>query len=465
MNKNNTKIDQLTSLRFFAAFMIVIHHSNGLFGIHYSGINLGQGVSFFFVLSGFILTYVYPNLNTWTEIKQFLKARIARIVPAYIASFLIAIALISFPWDIKTAIAHLLMIQSWIPSSNYYFSYNAVAWSVSTEFFFYLAFPLLLYKWNNTWFIKLIISGIVLIILVLISNACQLSVYEKPGNDLTVTEHGLIYINPLSRIFEFIIGMSIAFLYKKRTIKKNYIPFLATICEISSIILCAVFMYNTNYIVNWSRALKLGPALDQWIVHCGSVFVFGLLIYLIAQGRGKVSKILCNPFFVLLGEISFSMYLTHQTLLTIYRGKISYFADFPNPITFSIFISILLSLSFLIWACIEMPGRRYILGYKKVTPSIIIKNAWNNNIIPSRNFLFTGFVVICSVGLLESKIGISDSIGKKEDILPPNFNPLTYIDLNPDLEKATEKMTTIMEKTDWAKNHYLLNGKKEGRKY
>lgn len=60
--------------------MIVIHHSKGLFGFHGFDINFGLGVSFFFVLSGFILTYVYKKLNDFHDYKRFLIARIARIL-------------------------------------------------------------------------------------------------------------------------------------------------------------------------------------------------------------------------------------------------------------------------------------------------------------------------------------------------------------------------------------------------
>ncbi len=62
------KLDSLTTLRFFAAAMIVVHHSTDHFGIPHDvawRFNLGQAVGFFFVLSGFILTYVYPTLDTW----------------------------------------------------------------------------------------------------------------------------------------------------------------------------------------------------------------------------------------------------------------------------------------------------------------------------------------------------------------------------------------------------------------
>jgi len=63
MQKNLTA---LTSLRFFAAAAIVLHHSKESFQIT-SGISpsipFASGVSFFFVLSGFIMSYVYPPVS------------------------------------------------------------------------------------------------------------------------------------------------------------------------------------------------------------------------------------------------------------------------------------------------------------------------------------------------------------------------------------------------------------------
>lgn len=218
MNKETLKLDQLTSLRFFAAGMIVIHHSVGLFGTTPLGFNLSQGVSFFFVLSGFILAYVYPNLSEWSKIKQFIRARIARIWPAYLVSFLLGFWLLHYNLDIQKVAAFLLMIQSWIPMSAYYFSYNAVSWSVATEFFFYLMFPLILLKWNQTWLLKLVFAAIIVIVIIILSNTLQLPTYNPPSiqNGLVVSEHGLVYISPLSRIFEFIFGMTIALFWKKR---------------------------------------------------------------------------------------------------------------------------------------------------------------------------------------------------------------------------------------------------------
>jgi peptidoglycan/LPS O-acetylase OafA/YrhL len=53
------RLDALTGLRFFAALAIVIHHTFRL-----PEWPLPQSVSFFFVLSGFILAHVYPELPT-----------------------------------------------------------------------------------------------------------------------------------------------------------------------------------------------------------------------------------------------------------------------------------------------------------------------------------------------------------------------------------------------------------------
>src|SRR5271156_303732 len=75
--KCESRIDALTSLRFIAAAMIVVTHSVTIFSMDPTGniakLPLSQGVSFFFVLSGFILTYVYKRLDGWKATLRFLS--------------------------------------------------------------------------------------------------------------------------------------------------------------------------------------------------------------------------------------------------------------------------------------------------------------------------------------------------------------------------------------------------------
>ncbi|HMN15902.1 MAG TPA: acyltransferase family protein, partial [Bellilinea sp.] len=76
------RYDALTGIRFIAAF--------GVFVAHFGHFDFGaQGVSLFFVLSGFILTKVYTE-KPWTP-GQFYWARFARIYPAYFISLAFAL--------------------------------------------------------------------------------------------------------------------------------------------------------------------------------------------------------------------------------------------------------------------------------------------------------------------------------------------------------------------------------------
>jgi peptidoglycan/LPS O-acetylase OafA/YrhL len=430
--KNYTKLDQLTSLRFFAAWMIVIHHSIGLFGIKGFGINLSQGVSFFFILSGFILTYVYPTLDNWAETKRFWRARIARILPAYLASSLLGFLLLGYVWDIKTAIPYLLMVQAWIPLSTYFFAYNTVSWSVSTEFFFYLIFPFLLYKWRNNWLLKLLLSAAILIILLVISNALSLPSYyqalDKYGielSGLSITQDGLIYINPLARTFEFIFGMIIAFVWRKNnrlTSSNNTLTSsgFSTISELGAIIMCIFSMYYMGFISTWVSGSILGLSTAIWLGGSGSMLAFGLLIYIIAQGRGKISKILCIPFLVLLGEISFSLYLIHKILLDFYVKNISNFSSLSNLSAFIIFSIISLLSSYLIWSLIEMPGRKLILGSNKIHGTRVMKKTWRNYLTASRKTLLAGIILLCITGFLYLR-GNSISQNQAKDMTPTSL--------------------------------------------
>src|ERR1700678_2417590 len=97
-NRGKRNLGGLTSLRFFAAFAVVIYHfaGPGLAGWPAPLVNIaGSGfvaVSFFFILSGFVLSYRYlsPSGEMRGTIRSFYSARVARIYPAYLLGFLLA---------------------------------------------------------------------------------------------------------------------------------------------------------------------------------------------------------------------------------------------------------------------------------------------------------------------------------------------------------------------------------------
>src|SRR5262245_7472899 len=87
-HSDRPRLDALTALRFFAAAAVVIHHSRGLFLPQALGgwLLAKFGVSFFFVLSGFILVHVYPELPTGRSVVRFWMARVARLWPLHLVS-------------------------------------------------------------------------------------------------------------------------------------------------------------------------------------------------------------------------------------------------------------------------------------------------------------------------------------------------------------------------------------------
>jgi peptidoglycan/LPS O-acetylase OafA/YrhL len=77
------ELKALTSLRFFAALMIVAHHMRGYLDpvwLQFAPDSLVQGGSFFFVLSGFILTHVY-RADRDLKVAGFISLRLARLYP------------------------------------------------------------------------------------------------------------------------------------------------------------------------------------------------------------------------------------------------------------------------------------------------------------------------------------------------------------------------------------------------
>ncbi len=391
------RLDALTSLRFFAAAMIVIYHSDGLFGLTIGPdplFLLFQGVSFFFVLSGFILTYVYPQLETWPEIRQFWRARIARIWPALLASFYLAYSLLSLTWDNKTALANLLMVNAWIPLPAYYFSYNSPSWSISTEFFFYLTFPFLIHQWSKTWSVKLFASGIILGMLILLSSLLPLSIYSQR------IVYSLLCIHPALRIFEFIFGIFVASCWRNKIGCVQWSRARASLYELCAFLLVGVSMHFISPLAEWVG--KPGSPASTWLYISGSMFAFGLLIYVIAIGRGCITTWLSHPIMVLLGEISFSLYLLHQILLRYYLANFNTFPHLPNAISFAIFWAIVLLSSYLMWALIEMPSRRLIVGWgqNKIHGTKILLEPCRSNLNLNRKTISAAAILSCLIVLI-----------------------------------------------------------------
>ena len=107
-------------------------------------------VSMFFVLSGFVLAYNYLD-DAPLQVRKLWVARFARIAPAYWTSMVIALPIWVYkvaaeqnvPLSLSNATASAFIsffcLQAWFAGSA--LIWNAPAWSLSCEWFFYLLFP------------------------------------------------------------------------------------------------------------------------------------------------------------------------------------------------------------------------------------------------------------------------------------------------------------------------------------
>lgn len=290
-------------------------------------------VSFFFVLSGFVLAYAYGDHRAlgWS----FYRARWGRIWPATMVSTALVLILLprdAFPplalSDGMTGVVLLsvvLMLQSLIPIPDFYFAFNSVSWSISVEWCFYLLFPILLS--GLRWRIWVTMVAVLAIGLTLTGLAMALgwSGFD-PSALASPSWHGLVYINPLTRLWEFALGMLAGRLWLATPlhsrVRKLYEywnwhghDWVAPLLEVLTLGACLflAFAILPQWIVRavpGSAPLQL--LLLQW---SSSLCLVAVVVVLAAESSAFSRQWMTHPMLLRLGELSFGLYLMHQPLM------------------------------------------------------------------------------------------------------------------------------------------------------
>lgn len=294
-----------------------------------------MGVSYFFMLSGFIMIIAYHKKER-INYSEFYRNRFARIYPLYIVGLLLYLTTRYADFSLYKLILYLLGIQSWIPGKALVL--NFPGWSISVEFLFYLLFPLLynyLYSKQNRsiW----VATVLIWIITQVFSNLyVHSSLYEGPHTE----SHELGFYFPLMHINEFLVGNLAGLFFVKKIRKKNYdIP---VVVFFLAVLLSLIFI-PLNF-------------------HNGLMAVFFIpLIYLVSCNNGFLTKLFSLKPMEYLGEVSYAIYITHIPVLYILRkilksGKYNLNSDE----IFYLYIPFLILVSILFYQLIEKPLRHYL---------------------------------------------------------------------------------------------------------
>ena len=257
-----------------------------------------------------------------------------------------------------------MCLQSVIPIPSFYFGFNAVSWSISTELFFYSCFPFFCsLQWPKlrlVWLYFVLLS----LLLSIVSLNLDLQSFDLANYD-HISWQGLIYISPFCRFQEFISGIVAARLFLSSqcsdSFSASYKAFLNSIPLPPSIVdLFVVFLLIYSTTISNLRFLPL--ALSYSVSQILSGLIFSFLIIYILHSSSTFVMILGSRALVFLGNISFSFYLFHQPIMirSSQLGGLTFagFQLMPNNI-FSVFLWTL-AISMFSFAFLERPLRSFL---------------------------------------------------------------------------------------------------------
>lgn len=299
---------------------------------------LGQsGVDLFFVISGFVMVSVTTGrFGRSREMMRFLWGRLTRIYPTYWFYLLLTLAvfLIRPEWvnSSQGEQAGLLSSLLLLPGNPLLV---AVAWSLTHELWFYLVFAALL-RFNE----KCLLPSLLVWAAIVIAANASLTLADLPA--------GLVIaLHPFT--LEFIVGALVALF-----ISSAYAPRFSGGMSIGAAALIVAAGFPLLYAFEVLNGVGL--------IRAGVVgTLYGLLVFALATLE-KEERIVIPRFLLLMGDASYTVYLSHVLVLSVI-GRLWALA---GPAPDSLFDNLLACL--LMFAAVAVYGR---LGYRFLEEPIL----------------------------------------------------------------------------------------------
>jgi peptidoglycan/LPS O-acetylase OafA/YrhL len=313
------RLDRLTSVRFVAAVAVIVCHVALIIDDHVTQqvtARLGTGVPFFFVLSGFVLTWGYRPGASATG---FWRKRFARVYPLHVISWAGAIFLM-YELGHRTQALHntllsLFLLHAWTPVPATHFASNGVSWTLSTEAFLYLCFPLavrLLYATSSPRRWRLVVACSTWILL---DNLLVPFTSHNVGS-------WLVWIFPVTQLPIFLIGIVLAL-----ELERGWRPRLDARVSWAVFVVGAVVAYAVPE--PYWRVAPLLPALTLVIVHAA-----------VADLEDRPGP-LRHPALVRLGNWTFAIYLFHGLVLNVVGHAIGHQVTWQKGLVVDVIVAVL----------------------------------------------------------------------------------------------------------------------------
>jgi peptidoglycan/LPS O-acetylase OafA/YrhL len=393
----------LTSLRIFAALHVVLFHcafymvkhsvwrqmvatQNSPALVHYAWVYVGQGfanilgtgtwsVSFFFVLSGFILFYNYGDTrNGPFDTRKFWVARFARIYPVYLIGMLVFAPFLLRGWADNPQIENhslatggalsMTLLQSWF--WRYATFWNGPGWSMSAEAFFYALFPLLMWpmrKVSSSWTLLgvMLACWMVSVLKVPLVHSMIDQGWIAAGAKNTAEAFTAIAdYNPLARVPEFIAGVALG---RLMVLRNGPLMRGAKLTITTLLAMCVGLL-----------AGALGKNCPWYLAVSGGLTpIFAIVIWNLTVDGSFLTRLLTWSPLVFLGEASYSVYILHLPLEHWFGYVVRKLAhspdgllDVPNYGMLAVYLAFMLGVCSSTYLFFELPARDFIrFGFRR----------------------------------------------------------------------------------------------------
>jgi peptidoglycan/LPS O-acetylase OafA/YrhL len=362
-------MDALTGMRALAALNIVFFHFSNpkWFGPFAPVVDNGYvSVSFFLLLSGFVLAYNYQERADRGEMRArtFWLARFSRIYPAFLFSLVISLTMLMEEWHVRTHAQFFtgvaltpLLLQGWSPPLCTF--WNTPAWTLTTDVLFYVLFPWLITLKRPRTRRAIVLSMLLWWAVSFILPA--LYTIFHPDGELHIDRYsnGLwlraLKFGPLQHLPSFLFGMGLASL-------NDFLP------ERSRARLAlGILGFSGLYIV-----LFYGSYMPYVFMHDGLLMPLYAMMILGLAGQNFLSRLFSLAPLLAVGEASYCLYILHFNLWNlIHDSKVlerTGLAPFDPWLSYTLLV--LAALATLHW--VERPGQRWIKRHFRFEPPVQI---------------------------------------------------------------------------------------------